>query len=205
MGLFSNKRVDEKLEKLDQNLADSFAKVKQDTNTVFEWLNYFYNITTQQERTINELKLMLENTPKRSEIRVLREEIQSMENSSRMQNLAIKLEAIEQKLAHLATPKPILKKELLMPVSSLKQKIVKKVSRSSKEYIKHTIKSLIAKYGKISALELRDMVVDEQNLCSKSTFYRLLEELEKEEDTTMVLDKKTKMYIQKIAGKQTWK
>ena len=60
--------------------------------------------------------------------------------------------------------------------------------------MKSLIKSLIIKYGQISALHLREIVVEEQALCSKSSFYRILEELETDEDLTVMHDKKEKKY-----------
>jgi len=59
------------------------------------------------------------------------------------------------------------------------------------------ILSYIIKYEKISALQLKEIVVDEQNFCSKSSFYRLLEEIEELDDIGVIKQGKEKHYISK--------
>ena len=54
----------------------------------------------------------------------------------------------------------------------IKEKIIKRITKNSKEYVKSIIISYIKKYGKISALQLKEMVVEEQGLCSKSSLRR---------------------------------
>jgi hypothetical protein len=79
---------------------------------------------------------------------------------------------------------------------SPKDKLIEKVAKSSHDYLKAMVLSYIKKYGKISAFQLREMVVDEQNLTSKSSFYRILEEIEKEEqDITILREGKEKVYL----------
>lgn len=76
----------------------------------------------------------------------------------------------------------------------LQEKIIKSVARSSKEYVKNMILTLIQKYEDISALKIREIVVEEQGIVSKSSFYRMLEELEKESKIGMVRVGKEKHY-----------
>ena len=75
---------------------------------------------------------------------------------------------------------------------------MKKISRHSKDYIKNTIFSLIKKYGKISAMNLREIIVEEQSLCSKSSFYRFLETIEKEGFAEVFSQGKEKFYVYKM-------
>jgi hypothetical protein len=77
----------------------------------------------------------------------------------------------------------------------LRDKIVQRITRNSKEYLKGLIMSMITKYGKISALQLREMLVEEQGLASKSSFYRLLEELEEENAVGVIHDGKEKLLM----------
>jgi hypothetical protein len=63
--------------------------------------------------------------------------------------------------------------------------------------VKSVILSYIKKYERISALQLKEIVVDEQNFCSKSSFYRLLEEIEELDDIGVVKQGKEKQYISK--------
>ncbi len=69
------------------------------------------------------------------------------------------------------------------------------IARGSKPYLKSVIVSLVSKWGKISAVQLREMIVEEQGLCSKSTFYRLLEELEKEKALSRIYSGREKIYL----------
>lgn len=82
--------------------------------------------------------------------------------------------------------------------ATIKEKIIKRITKNSKDYIKSIILSYIKKYGKITALQLKEMVVEEQGLCSKSSFYRLLEELEEEPEIGVIKKGKEKHYITKI-------
>jgi len=81
---------------------------------------------------------------------------------------------------------------------TISKRIIKTIKRQSKDYIRHSILSLIQKYGKITALQLRDIVVEEQGLCSKSTFYRILEEIENSDEISVIKKAKEKQYLAKI-------
>lgn len=85
--------------------------------------------------------------------------------------------------------------------ATIKEKIIKRITKNSKDYIKSIILSYIKKYGKITALQLKEMVVEEQGLCSKSSFYRLLEEIEEEPEIGVIKTGKEKHYIAKITKK----
>ena len=74
---------------------------------------------------------------------------------------------------------------------------MKRLTRNSKEYVKSVILSYIRKYEKISALQLKEIVVDEQNFCSKSSFYLLLEEIEQLEDIGVIKKGNEKLYVSK--------
>ena len=60
------------------------------------------------------------------------------------------------------------------------------------------ILSYIKKYEKISAFQLREMVVEEQNLTSKSTFYRIMEEIESLGEISIIRQGKEKLYLVKL-------
>ena len=74
---------------------------------------------------------------------------------------------------------------------------MKRLTRNSKEYVKSVIISYIRKYERISALQLKDIIVEEQNLCSKSSFYRLLEEVEGIDELGVIKQGKEKHYVSK--------
>ena len=81
--------------------------------------------------------------------------------------------------------------------ASMREKIMKRLTRNSKEYVKSVMMSYIKKYESVSALQLKDIIVDEQQFCSKSSFYRLLEELEDLDEIGVVKRGKEKHYITK--------
>lgn len=89
------------------------------------------------------------------------------------EELLKKVHELEEKIA---TQQIVMKRP-----ETAKDKLIKKVSQNSKEYIKKAILSLIKKYEKISGTQVKEIIVDEQNLCSRSSFYRLLDEIEKEQ------------------------
>ena len=50
----------------------------------------------------------------------------------------------------------------------------------------------------ISSLKLREIVVDEQGLCSKSSFYRILTEIEESDHVDVVRQGNEKLYLSKL-------
>ena len=132
------------------------------------------------------------------------------------EEMATKLDALRSRLEHLESTKiagiPAEIQNKIIEIhsrlqkieekkQSIKEKIIKKIAKHSKEYVKTIILSYIKKYGTISALQLKEMVVDEQGLCSKSSFYRLLEEIEDEADIASIKKGKIKHYMAKISKK----
>ncbi|MBI1935996.1 hypothetical protein HYS31_06155 [Candidatus Woesearchaeota archaeon] len=210
--------AEKKFDQMNDLLKKSFANVKRDTGSIFQWLNYFYGKTMEQEQAIKRLQLELSYTPKtREDIRRIIDEYYSFEGiirkinemNAKIDEIAAKnakiepaqqpkidlthgeirsngLSAIEERLERLEQKK-----------MSIKEKIMRRLTRNSKEYVKSVILSCIKKYGKVSALQLREMIVDEQNFCSKSSFYRLLEELEGLDEVGVVRLGKEKSYIYK--------
>ena len=126
-------------------------------------------------------------------IEEIKSKINSLEDShepikQRVEEHASKLEKLE--LGH---QKPILSQP--KAAYAARENLMRKIAKSSKEHVKTILRSLIIKYGQIHALQLREIVVEEQGLCSKSSFYRILEELEQEEDISVLHEKKEKKYI----------
>ena len=57
---------------------------------------------------------------------------------------------------------------------------------------------MIQKYESISSLKLREIVIEEQGLCSKSSFYRLLTELEESGEVDVARQGTEKLYLSKL-------
>jgi len=206
MGLFWKTKTEKQFEQINIMLAHSFAKVKDDTSKLFEWINYLHQQNQAQQKLILELQTELKMIPKTKEqIKMIIDHYYSFgtiferinQLSERVNKLVAaqmpilnNLEKVNYKVTELEK-KP-------EPKANLREKILKRITKNSKTYVKNLILSFIRKYEKISALQLREMIVEEQELCSKSSFYRILEEIEQEEDVSVISDGKQKQYMFKI-------
>ena len=206
--------TERKLRQINEIVKKSFSNVKKDTTDIFQWLNYFYKKNMEQEQVIRQFQAELSYMPKtREEIRRIVDEYYSFEGvMAKIRELNYKVdELVIAQQQRQIQPAPAIPREVPSDIYgfekrlerleqkkiSLKEKIVRRVARNSKEYIKGVIISYIKKYEKISALQLKEIVVDEQNFCSKSSLYRLLEEIEALEDIGVIKHGKEKHYISK--------
>jgi len=204
MAWFKKKNEDERWEDLNQYLTNSFANVKNDTSNIFEWLKFLYQKSTQQEHLISQLQHQLNQTPTSPEaIRRLIDSHYAYSNiHGRIKDLNRKIELLShmhdshnQQINQFHEKFEDLNKPSKQP--NIKERIIQKLTRNSKNYAKTVILSFIEKYHKIPALQLKEMLVDEQKLCSKSSFYRLLQELEQENRVELLSDGKNKLYMAK--------
>jgi len=191
-----------------QNLViRSFSNVKNDTQKLFQWTNYLHQKNMDQDAQIKQLKLEISYIPKKPEdIRKIIDSYYSFDNilerikmvDERIDNVSKgrsephihtqpEFHEIEARLQQLEEAKK----------ATIREKVVKRVTRNSKEYVKQLMISYIRKYTQIGALQLKDMVVHDQGLCSKSSFYRLLDEIEALEDIGTVKKGKQKYYLYK--------
>jgi chromosome segregation ATPase len=231
MGWIFGKEVDDKVEALDRALKDSFDRVRQDTDAIYQWISYLQQTGAQhqqlieaqhhdlddaaeiiakheeeisrQRQLIERLQTDLRSVPKDSE--TIKRVIDAYYDFDGMMDRIRQTEAKLTKIEHMKqAPAPVHREAALPHVAqpheehtrtmpAFKDKIVQRITRNSKEYLKGLIMSMITKYGKISALQLREMIVEEQGLASKSSFYRLIEELEDEHAVTVVSDGKEKV------------
>ncbi|MBI2654061.1 hypothetical protein HYX02_04585 [Candidatus Woesearchaeota archaeon] len=203
--------TEKRLKQMNELLKKSFANVKRDTTNIFQWLNYLYRKNLEQEQTIRKLHMELSYMPKtREDIRRIIDDYYSFEGiMAKIRQLDIKIEELArrkefEKPVHQTSEAHVDLSQIEKRIEkleqkkmSVKEKIIKRLTRNSKGYIKSIILSYIKKYEKISALQLKEMVVDEQNFCSKSSFYRLLEEIEQLEDIGVIKEGKEKHYLSK--------
>lgn len=227
MLFFRRKKVEvvQELDKFNQALELSFGHVKTDVRNIYSWLKFLYQQNIGQQKRIelvfaslNKLMALRDELKDftREEIRVLVDKHYSLEPlNSRIREIEEKINLLTQKYetARLTVGKPQLEPQIqntqanpylaraLRPGSTfLKERILRKVARDSKDYVKNFIHSLISKYGRIAALQLREIVVEDQGLCSKSSFYRILAELEKGDDINVIQDGKGKLFISNLAN-----
>lgn len=222
--LFWRDRADEKLAQLHTTLSESFSKVKQDASLLSQWVEYLYHLAIEQQRSINDvrsqntqlrsalvdverynrrqndlirdLQLQLKNMPTtREDVRKIVDSFYSFEPLlARLKHAEEKIVALETRHHQVVQPEQVSVAQKT-PHFNLQEKILRRITRHSKNFIKSNLLSMIEKYGKISALQLREMIVEEQGLCSKSSFYRLLEELEQTEGVKSIVDGKEKIYF----------
>jgi len=216
-GLFGTAQ---KIEEMDRSVSQSFAKVKQDTDALAQWVSYLYaqnqqlaeqnaalrRLTEEQKLAINELKVIVTHLPKTpAEIKQIIDAHYSFEPIlSRIKHIEQKVELIEMRRERVQSlplehVRPSVQTDQVQvekqASSALKEKLMRKLARNSKEYIKNLVLGLVHKYGKMGALQLREIVVEEQGLCSKSSFYRILEEMEKEHALQVISDGKHTIYV----------
>ena len=60
--------------------------------------------------------------------------------------------------------------------TNLEKEVMKKFNRSKKDIIKHKILEVV-KTQQITIPELKEVIVDQEEYCSKASFYRYLEEI----------------------------
>jgi hypothetical protein len=207
-GITIHSGKEKRISQMHNLLMRSFANVKNDTQKLFQWANYLHQKNLQQDNEIKQLKLELSYIPKKPEdikkiidsyysfdsisekIKLLNEKVDSIPRTTSEPYAPTKhseFHQIETRLQQLEEAK----------TATIREKVVKRVTRNSKEYVKQLILSYIRKYTQIGALQLKDMIVYDQGLCSKSSFYRILDEIEALNDIGIIKKGKQKYYLYK--------
>ena len=206
MAWFFKKEKEIQESRLHSLLSSAFQKVKHDTTNIFSWISYFQNRHNEHDSRLAELEKQMYFMPKtREEIKHIIDSYYSFDSlksrldyiNERIENLEKTRQVSYEKPAERVVERQVEYIEKPAQRTKVREQIIRKFVKNSKDYIKSTIFSIIRRYGEISASKLRDMVVDEQGLCSKSSFYRLLSELEKEEELGVVNSGKEKVYLLK--------
>ena len=164
---------------MDRTVSQSFVKVKQDTDTLYQWVTYLH---AQNQQLVEQYYSF---DPILQRIKHIEQKIELLE----MRRERSSFRPLDHSTPSVSPPA----RETAS--TALKEKMMRKLARNSKDYIKNLVLGLVHKYGKMGALQLREMVVDEQGLCSKSSFYRILEEMENEHSLQVVSDGKHTVYI----------
>ncbi|HHE67657.1 MAG TPA: hypothetical protein ENL33_01155 [Candidatus Parcubacteria bacterium] len=196
------------LAELHRYLKNSFQGVKQDTQNLFQWITHLHQKAQEQEALIRQLQQqnqhqewrlhLLQNQPHPQDYRYLHQRLEQLNQKvdhllERHHQHAQKLDEHHQKIDQFHQKLQSLEK----PKRSFKEKIIQTFSRNSKNYLKNLIFQYLEQHEKISALQLKDIIVDQQGLASKSTFYRLLSEIEESPQVTVIRDGKQKYFLLK--------
>lgn len=188
---FLRKKEDNSIKEAVKN---SFLSVKRDVINVWAWIKHLNEKGNVHDLEINDLRNSV--TQQKVEQGKIIDAYYGLHSNQRA--LIDKIRELDEKIASLEGRKEIAHTGYKQ---SFKEKVVKKLTKNSKDYVKSVIVSLIQKYEKVSALQLREIVVDEQKLCSKSSFYRILEEVERGREVGFMKDGKEKSYLSKISVK----
>jgi len=209
MPWFKKKYASKKdLEILDSKLSNSFSNIKKHNENIFEWLNHFNTKILEQQEAISSHNQIFQNIDQKiSKIPLMEYELKKIrESQSEAGNMLSNVSELREKLIqvthnqyNITNDLTSIHEKIEKPKSkTFKQKLIKKISKNSRKYIKTITLNLIHKYENISALKLREIIVEEQGLCSKSAFYRLLKNLENEEDIETAHHGQEKIYISKL-------
>src|SRR3989338_7946890 len=154
---------------MNELLKRSFVNVKRDTSNIFKWLQYLYGKNMEQEQMIKSMQAELSYIPKtREEIRKIVDDYYSFDG------LMSKLRQLDAKVEELGKagqrPNVIVQKEapqeldneisviekrlerLEQKKASIKERIVKRIARNSKEYVKSVILSYFLTYDRMTLL-----------------------------------------------------
>lgn len=212
MGLFSKKKQ-EIVQSIHPSLhhqlvAQSFSHVRKDVQNMYDWIRYLHQQNKAQQEHINHLAGQVQSQVMHKEELDNRTQAHVRELNSRVFEVEKRVSQVHQaQAAHPVQTHELVSKiaEVMgnmrapsvpyaAPTSSLQEKVIKKVQQHSKDYIKTAIRQLIAKYAKMSGIQLREILVEEQALCSRSSFYRLLGELEDDGLVNVLASGKEKVY-----------
>jgi len=177
-----------RISRLHNFLSLAFQKVKQDMNHTFRWLHYFHQKHNETDQRLAQIEQHLSYLPSSHE-----EIKRIIDNHYSYDPIHQKIEALHQRLDVLEQRKPT----VIEKKAPLKERLIRKISKNSKDYVKSVILSFIKKYEKISGPQLKEIIVEEQGLCSKSSFYRLLQELENDSELGVIQKNKEKIYLSK--------
>lgn len=211
----------EELRQVEDNLRSAFSSVKQDVQHAMDWVQYLYG---QQQAVVQQIasqSQQLSSMPKsRDELKVMvsyaveqvSDRVRLVESRvDGLHRVAARVDVIEQqqvdafsKLRELQSQLDSHRRQNVIPSTvpdspkqgtMLQEKVIRLAVRNSKDVIKESIVKLVRTHGQISGVALRESIVHEQGLCSKSSFYRILEELEQSPDLTVIDEGKEKRYV----------
>ena len=213
MWIFSKKDESskEELRNLKDSVKLSFSDVKNHVGSIFHWIHYLNIRQKEYDSRLEKMELHLAKLPSLQEnveknIKAQVREI--IDEHYSQKEIMDRLDLIDKRMHYLyhtskgnidsvntiKTRIDDLEKRKETIKSSLREKMLKKITKNSKNYIKSTILTIMSKYGRISAFRLKEMVVEEQGLCSKSSFYRILEEIENDGEFSVVWEGKEKVF-----------
>jgi len=140
-------------------------------------------------KRIEQLHFSHQYTPDR--VKMMHEKVKELEEKhSLLQTKHERLSTIQEKMPkqqHIIT-------EIAKPKSNFKEKLIQNLAKNSKNYVKNSILNLLQKYNSLPGSKIKEMIVDEQKLCSKSSLYRILSEIEVDETLSVSKEGRERIY-----------
>ena len=148
-------------EEMHELLKASFVNVRQDTDLIFQWINFLNQKIHQQELEISNLRVELSKHPKTKEaiLEIIDSRYQTDGISDKLKNIDQRIDTLYMLNQQMSSNIPSEEiASLVKRINAIEQKrqflkhrIIENVSEKSREGIKSLILSLIKKYKKISA------------------------------------------------------
>ena len=201
------------IDKIRAHVQHSFQNVKQDTTNLYDWVRYIHERIEEQEQLVLHQQEIIQTLNKKLQTALTYDQAQELIAGQdalkqivllqqRLQQINKKMSVVatlhdshDSRISELRDRLDALHTAAEKKSTVLQDRVLKNIARNSKLYIKNAILASASKYDKISALQLKELIVGEQQLCSKSSFYRLLGELEKEERMVVVKEGNQKIYL----------
>jgi len=170
------KKDEERWEYLDNSLTSAFGRIRQDTQNLFSWISYFHQHLTDHRAETHHLRQKFEEQNKH--IIYLHNQVMELER---------KLEKIESKpvpqpqIVHISEPSSNQIRTEPEPIANLRrprfeEKVLSRIRTKKKPYIMQKILDTIGEEG-YSTKELERIIVEEQQLCGRTSFYAYIKEL----------------------------
>ena len=155
-GIIVRSKIEKRISQMNNLLLRSFTNVKNDTQKLFQWMNYMHQKSQEQENQIKQLQLELSYIPKKPEdirkiidtyysfdniterIKMVNERIDNISKGRSEPHIPVthpEMHEIEQRLTELEEQKK----------ATIREKVVKRVTRNSKEYVKQLMLTYIRK------------------------------------------------------------
>lgn len=199
---FKNFASKKELSNLDNKLAKSFTGVRTDTSTLFEWIKYLDQRLSEQQKILSEINQKVSNLPNKDYGKEVSEALENISSLHQKLNQTINYcHHLNQRTEHIETKpieRTIIRETIKEKPKTFKERLIRKITRNSKNYVKTVVLNLISKYEGISSTKLREIVVEEQGLCSKSSFYRTLTELENSDEVEIKHQGSERIYLPKL-------
>jgi hypothetical protein len=167
--------VDPELEALKLVLKQTFANIKSDI------------ATSKTELSVNSKEVeRLHESLRKLEVQMLQlqdgikklQEMQPVQSASTASINSVQINTNQEMISKLAELEKKMESQSKLPENGLHAQILRRVDRNRKSLIKKKILSIVSTQ-ELSLPELKDIIVNEQQLCSKASFYRYFEDMKR--------------------------